>query len=149
MNLRDLLAVFILEESNFNILHWNCQGKKFDRMHSLANEWYDRCGSNKDAVAEMAIRCGQEPVHYGEAIKILQGNEIGFKVLTSDDTFEWEDFMRESQDICKKVLKSIEEVLYSDEIQNKRENVGIKATLEGMYEEWDLDARYKNPKRMQ
>lgn len=148
MNLRDLLAVFVLEESNFNILHWNCHGKKFDRMHSLANDWYDRCNSAKDAVAEMAIRCGQNPIHYGEAIEVLKDFEINFKVLTSDDKFDWDEFMNESQEIIKNICTSIAVVLNSDDIQKKPENVGIKATLEGMYEEWDLDMRYKNPHRM-
>lgn len=148
MNLRDLLAVFVLEESNFNILHWNCHGKKFDRMHALANDWYDRCGTAKDAVAEMAIRCGQQPIHYGEAIEVLKGSEIGFKVLTSDDKFEYDEFMKESQEIVQNICTSIAAVLNTDEIQKRPENVGIKATLEGMYEEWDLDMRYKNPHRM-
>ena len=148
MNLRELLAVFVLEESNFNILHWNCHGKKFDRMHNLANDWYDRCNTAKDAVAEMAIRCGQNPIHYGESIEVLKGSEIGFKVLTSDDKFEYEEFMNESQEIIKNICASIAAVLKSDEIQNDIVNVGIKATLEGMYEEWDLDMRYKNTHRI-
>lgn len=148
MNLRDLLAVFILEEANFNILHWNCKGKKFDRMHALAQDWYERCNTAKDAVAEMAMRNALNPVHYGEAISILKNSEINFKILSSDDIFEYDEFMEEAQEICKNICTAIAEVLYSDEIQNDKVNVGIKATLEAMYEEWDLDMRYKNTHRV-
>lgn len=151
MTLRDLLAVFVLEESNFNILHWNCDGKKFDRMHTLAEEWYNRCSDNKDAIAEMAIRCGLHPIHYGEAIGVLKEaykeTNIDFKLLTSDDTFDWDEFMQESQSIIGSIIKSIILVLESDEIQNNKANIGIKATLEGILEEWDLDYRYKNTHR--
>ena len=147
MNLRDLLAVIIIEESNFNILHWNCHGHKFDRMHGLAEEWYNRCSKNKDVIAEMAMRVGLDPVSYPETIAVLKDIDINFKILTHDDKFEYENFMNEVQEIIGHICKAILEVLASEEVQ-KPENVGIKATLEGIYEEWDLDLRYKNPRRM-
>lgn len=148
MTLRDLLAVFVLEEANFDILHWNSKGRKFDKMHALAEEWAGRCVKAKDTVAEMAMRCGQKPIHYGEAVEILKNPElrVPFRVLTSGNEFEWEGFIKESQFICSSICQSIAAVLDSEEIK-KPENVGIKATLEGMYEEWDLDYRYKNPHR--
>ena len=147
MNLRDLLAVFIIEESNFNILHWNCHGHKFDRMHSLAEEWYNRCSKNKDVVAEMAMRIGLDPVSYLETFTILKNTDIDYKILTHDDKFDHDNFMKEVQEIIGQICDSILAVLDSEEIK-KPENVGIKATLEGIYEEWDLDLRYKNPHRI-
>lgn len=149
MTLRDLLAVFLLEEANFDIMHWNSKGKKFDKMHTLAEEWGERCDKHKDMVAEMAMRCGMKPIHYGEAIDILKSPDVGvsFRVLTSNNEFEWDNFIKEAQFICSSICQSIALVLNSEGIK-KPENVGIKATLEGVYEEWDLDYRYKNPHRV-
>ena len=147
MNLRELLSVFIIEESNFNILHWNCHGNKFDRMHTLAEEWYERCAKNKDAVAEMAMRIGLDPVSYLETFAVLKNTDIDYKILTHDDKFDHDNFMKEVQEIIGQICASILAVLDSEDIK-KPENVGIKSTLEGIYEEWDLDLRYKNPHRM-
>ena len=148
MNLRLFLSVLLVYRSNFQLLQWNAVGDKFDLIHDKSADYYEKILGDADSVAEMAMRIGLNPVNYPEAYQMLQDAEHQFKILTSDATYNFNDFVENTEIMFTDILFCIENLFQSDELQ-EISNVGIKATLESMYNEYDLQTRYINKHRVE
>lgn len=147
MNLRLLLSLLLVYRSNFHLIHWLAKGKHFDRVHALANEYYDMLLEDADAIAEMCMRLKIRPVNYLEASKELENcKDQKFLLVASDEDYDLEDLISKTDIMLNDILSCIEVILESAELK-ERCNVGIKSDLEAMHSKYDLEARYKNVRR--
>lgn len=146
MNLRLFLSVLLVYRSNFHMLHWQAAGKEFDLMHKQAAKYYEKMLCDADIVAEKAMMLGQSPVNYPEAFALLQEADHQFKILPSDTVYNYSDFIENTDIMFSDILYCLQELLQSEEVQDIA-NVGIKAALECMYEQYDLQLRYINKRR--
>lgn len=147
MDIKVLLAALLVYRSNFHLLHWNAKGKKFDKIHSLSAEYYDKLLDDADIIAEMSARLGHGVVNYVDAFKALKNVEgHNFLIIPSDATIGWKEFFTYTDAMLKEICKLIEEVLDTDEVKAPS-NIGIKATLEGLHEYYNLQAYYLNARR--
>lgn len=144
MNLRLLLSMLLVYRSNFHVIHWKGKGKSFYRVHDKAAEYYEKLLDDADKVAEMLMRLGQNPVNYPEAYELISNYEdTDFVIVESDKSYDVDDLTEYTALMFGDITSAIEAVLETEEIQDKH-NVGIKASLESMHDEYDLVARYLN-----
>lgn len=148
MTLRNLLAILIIERSNFQVLHWKVKGHHFDNMHnSVTNDYYETVSTDIDDVAEMCMRLGLNPLNYTDAYRVAKSTYPDILVVSAESDYTRDQTVSTIDVILKTILQAIEAVLYSDEIQNVRTNVGIKAYLEGLYDRYDKECRFLNERR--
>lgn len=144
MNLRLLLSMLLVYRSNFHVIHWKGKGKSFYRVHDKAAEYYEKLLDDADKVAEMLMRLGQNPVNYPEAYELISNYEdTDFVIVESNKSYDVDDLTEYTALMFGDITAAIEAVLETEEIQDKH-NVGIKASLESMHDEYDLVARYLN-----
>ena len=149
MSLRLLLSILLVYRSNFHVLHWNAKGCRFDEIHNISSEYYEKLLEDADAVAEMLMCLGKNVVNYSEAYDLLKDyKEHDFAIIASDITYGFDDFTKLTGKMFKDILTAIEAVLESEELKSPF-NIGIKATLEGMHGYYDLRCRYINSRRME
>lgn len=142
MNLKTFLSVLLVYRSNFQVLHWMASGKNFFKLHTKADEYTGMISGDIDIVAEMVLRRENSIVNYKEALDIIEEDENNkFLLLGSDTNYETKEFVHYSRKMFKDILKCIESLLSSEYIQEPK-NVGIKASLEGMYDKYDLQCNY-------
>lgn len=138
MKLRTLLSVFMVYYSNFKVLHWMAEGKAFFMIHEKADEYADMILSDMDNIGEMCLRANEGVVNYIEALKMIEEDEnYEFLLINSGDSYDVEKFKENATKMFNDILSCIKEVLDSG-----IENIGIKSTLEGMYDKYDLQANY-------
>ena len=142
MDLKTFLSVLLVYRSNFHVLHWMAKGKNFFKIHDKASEYYDKILNDVDVVAEMILRRSDSIVNYEEALEIIKNNEDHeFLMVSGNRTYESDDFKEYATKMFNDILTCIEELLETDYIKDLK-NVGIKATLEGMHDKYDLEANY-------
>lgn len=145
MNFTTFSAVLTIFRHNFKILHWGASGKKFDRIHNLAEDYANMVNEDLDVIAEMGMRCGQHPVSMCEAIETIE--HVDEQIVCLDyKEFSFKEFVAASTVMLGTIMKCIATLRNSDEMQ-KDCNMGIKASLEAMYDKYDLQARYLNARR--
>ena len=147
MTLKDLLAVFIIYGHNFKVLHWQANGHRFDRIHKLANEFYDYLADDTDTIAEMAARVGQNSLGYIEAAETLKSLDGKFVVVEADKLYNFEQFADITNAMFDGILKALMVAHESEEIADIK-NIGIKSELESIYNKYDLQMRYLNKRRL-
>lgn len=149
MNLQTLLSILLVYRSNFHLLHWNAKGCKFDKIHQIAADYYEKLLDDSDIIAEMAMRLGQNVVNYPEAFETLKNyKDLDFTILESNIRYNFEDFTKLTAKMFKDITTAIEQELETAEMKTAS-NVGIKATLEGLHDYYDLQLRYINARRME
>lgn len=149
MKLKLLLSVLILYRSNFHNLHWNSKGKSFDRIHvQITDDYMGLMDKYIDIVGEMITRLGDNPPNLLETIHIIEESDKNIFVVHSNDLYDLEDVIKCSDIMLRDVIELIKDAYEEPEIQDEFHNVGIKATLEGMVDEFDIQYRYLNKRRM-
>lgn len=146
--LTELLAALLINESNFKVMHWMSKGHEFDSIHkNITTEYYDMCDDNADKVAEMCIRLDIDPLNYREALEVAEKSDKKFIIVKSDKDYSKDEIIETADHIFRTILELIEACLQEDEIAKDIKNVGIKAELESMHSEFDLQFRYINARR--
>lgn len=136
MSLKTFLSVLIVYRSNFQVLHWLAAGKSFEVIHKKTEEYYNEISDDVDVIAEMVLRNSDEIVNYKEALEIIEEDDNNFILVDSKRSCEMEDFIELSTKMLKDILSCIESVL------EDVDNIGIKSSLESLYEKYDLQANY-------
>lgn len=145
--MKELLAALLLGESNFKVMHWNAHGSKFDSYHKTMADYYELCSDKADEVAEMLIRLGESPLNYSEVLDIIDNSNKEYLVLDSGSKYDADTIKENTDIIFRSILTCIAETLQEDAIKDDITNVGIKASLESMYADIDLQCRYINANR--
>lgn len=138
MDLRTFLSVLLVYHCNFKVLHWMVKGDEFLTIHTKADEYCNDVAEDIDKVGEMILRTNGEIVNYKEALDIVEDIESHeFLLIESGNSYDTEEFCNYSMKMFKDILVCIQELL-----DGEISNVGIKSTLEGMYDKYDLQANY-------
>lgn len=148
-SMKRALAVLVLSQSNFQVLHWKSVGKKFDRQHKLAAEFYERCFNDQDTIAEYSIMLGINPVNIASALGCLKEDDSHeYIIIDPEKDYKYDEFIESVSTILSDIKFALSAALFDEEIQNNPANVGIKADLESIVGWYDLQDRYLNTRRM-
>lgn len=146
MKLVLLNAMLRVYNSNFLNLHWNTVGEEFNDGHKgITTDYYELCDKYIDITAEMIARLSLNAPNYIEVAKIAEENS--FFIVDSNTLYDRKNIVQISDKLLGDICKTIVECLEEDSIQSHY-NVGIKAELETMQGEFDLQYRYINKRRM-
>lgn len=138
MKLKTLLSVLMVYYSNFKVLHWMAEGEAFFTLHEKADEYADMLLADMDNVGEICLRANEGVVNYIEALRMIEEDEnYEFLLINSGETYDVEKFKNNAIKMFNDILTCIKEAL-----NEGIENIGIKSTLEGMYDKYDLQANY-------
>ena len=144
--IRELLALLIVSESNMRCLHWLVAGKEFDNTHAgFTTSYYEMISEDVDYIAEVCIRLGIDVLNYDSAYQIAK--EKSFPLIDDKHNYSRKD----ASEICDSILGNIQKyllVVLDSEVIKEPMNVGIKSTLEGMYEKYDKEKRFLNKRRL-
>lgn len=148
MDFKKLIAMLIIQRSNFQILHWKVRGEDFDNMHAnVTNGYYEMVSSDIDDVVEVAMRLDINPVNHIEACKIVLNDGNSNIMYPSDKDYSRDEVIVLINKSLINILSCIKDVLETDEIQNEISNVGIKSYLEALYDKYDKECRFLNRRR--
>lgn len=134
--------------SNFSVLHWNAAGEEFNDAHrSIAEEYEGLFHKYVDVTAEMATRLGSNPLNYGEVFELMKQCEKDYLLVDSKKLYSRKDICELADkmlaDICDIISATIEWEGLAAPI-----NAGIRSELETMLNEFDLQYRYINKRRL-
>lgn len=145
MTFTALNAILTMYKRNFKLIHWGAIGPKFDRMHTISENYASMLEKDIDEVAEMGLRCNENPVNIDGILKELE-KEDGSYIMLEFKSFTYTEFTSATDKMFAGILKAIAELRNSSKLQEDS-NMGIKASLESMYDRYDLQYRYLNDRR--
>ena len=134
--------------SNFSVLHWNSVGEEFNDAHrNIAEEYEDLFHKYVDTTAEMATRLGSNPLNYVEVIELMQKCDKKYVIIDSKKLYTRKEIIvladRMLADICDIISATIEWEVLQTPI-----NAGIRSELESILNDFDLQYRYINKRRL-
>lgn len=148
MQIKTLLASMLVNETNMRVLHWMVRGKGFQNAHAkVTSELYERIRGDIDVVAEAVLRLDDDAVDYISAVSILKDSDEDVIIVKADRTYDAKTVYVKVDEILGQILELIGKTLASEEIKRST-SVGIKATLEGIYEYYDVQKNYLNKCRL-
>lgn len=117
-------------------VHFHAIGPKFDRIHSICQEYYDKASSDADELGELAMEYGQPVQNLSYA-----SEEIGY-TPTNHQNYSWEEAMNIIHDCIDYYIEQLEKVLATP-LDSDVENL-----LQEYLRYWKKENNYKNRARM-
>ena len=148
MKLKELFCALCLYRSNFQNLHWNSVGENFDNAHKeISTDYYEMVSGTVDQIAEMLTRFGVNPPNYVEVLDIIKSAEKDYLMVGSAQLYDRTAIVKLSDTMLKDIVDALVACLDSDEMKQTL-NAGIKSTLEAILEDYDLQYRYINKRKL-
>lgn len=119
-------------------VHLHAVGNKFDRIHALAGEYYDKANDEADTFAELALEYGKNVSNASYAASL-----IGYKPCAYSHV-NWEIALKEFDIRIRQYLTAMEQVRYSGDI-----STDVESLLDDIMRDWKKEVNYKNKKRME
>ena len=142
--LTKLYVATVMHQHNMRILHWKVVGEGFDAAHKLFEDMTNTLGEHIDAIAEVLIMGGFNPLTLQQVISCAQGEDFSILELDPCINYDSEDAYRALQCIFTHLLCLYEEAKESDMVpQNVKDGM-----IQKHYEFLSLEAKYKNIARM-
>lgn len=143
-----LLTKLTVFGENIRMLHWNAKGDEFGYVHdTLTNDLYEKLSDDVDRVAEIMIRLSCRPLNILEIVQVQQKNIEDIFIVNSNYLYDKDSVYKNIQKMLKSIMETIEEILELEVIQDVK-NTGIRSDLEAMHNEYDIERRFKNARRL-
>ena len=146
--LKLLQAVLRLYCSNMSVLHWNSTGEEFNDAHrGIAEVYEDLFHKHIDDIGEFITRFDGFPANYKEVLELIESADHDFLMVDSSRLYTRKDIILLSQTMLNDTVNLISEVLDDDTLEDHI-NAGMKSELETILNEFDLQYRYINKRRL-
>lgn len=120
-------------------VHTHAKGHRFDRIHAICNEYYERAAEDADTLVELAIEYG-EPVQNGS----LAANILQYRP-TNQTEYDWDGAMNIVHAALDYYIQAMDAAL--------ADSVGLEPDVENLLQEfmryWKKENNYKNKARME
>lgn len=146
MDFTTLGALLRTYEHNMKIIHWGACGPKFDRVHKLCDEFAAMIHEDVDWAGETGLRLDQNPPSFDQIISILQNADEKY-IVCQYKLIDYKEAVQTIERMFCDIMNALTEIHESDEM-SKPCNMGIKSTIESIYDKYDFQARYLNKRRM-
>lgn len=117
-------------------VHFHAIGPKFDRIHSICQEYYDKAAADADELGELAMEYDQPVQNLSYAAE-----EIGY-TPTNRQNYSWEEAMNIVHAGIDYYIEQLEKVLATP-LDSDVENL-----LQEYLRYWKKENNYKNRARM-
>lgn len=118
-------------------IHFHAVGNKFDRLHSIANEYYEKSNEDSDLFGEWAMEHGEEIQNPSDASKLLD------VIVENDNQYNWENGIKTISDWIQQYIEEMTTVRKS-----KYASDDIKSELDTIIRYWKKENDYKNEARL-
>ena len=118
-------------------IHFHAVGNKFDRLHSIANEYYEKSNTDSDLFGEWAMEYGEEIQNPSDAAKLLDA------IVENDNQYNWENGIKAISDWTQQYIEEMTTVRKS-----KYASDDIKSELDTIIRYWKKENGYKNEARL-
>ena len=147
MTFRLFLAQLMHYNMNIKNLHWLVHGDEFDSIHNgITNDYSDKLCEDIDYIAEVLLRNSEQPLNLIEAAQLITSANRKFVTVNTDHLYSKSEVYGILQKMLQDIQLSIEYLIRS--LEGEVKQVGIKSTLESMYEWYDLQTRFLNKRRI-
>lgn len=143
LRLRYLFAILVYYRHNLQMIHWKADGDGFDRVHTLAEEYYDKISDFVDSIAEKIIILGGVPMSLEECIETVNNSDREYITISPEADYGRHEAFKGIQIILSDIIKEYNEVLDNDDLPK-----GMTSSLESDLEWLELECDYKNKKRL-
>lgn len=134
--------------SNFSVLHWNAAGEEFNDAHrSIAEEYEDLFHKYVDVTAEMATRLGSNPLNYVEVYDLMKDCEKNYLLVDSKKLYSRKEIIGLADKMLADICDLLSATIEWEELKAPI-NAGIRSELESILNDFDLQFRYINRRRM-
>ena len=118
-------------------IHFHAVGNKFDRLHSIANEYYEKSNEDSDLFGEWAMEYGDEIQNPSDAAKLLDA------IVENDNQYNWENGIKAISDWIQQYIEEMSTVRKS-----KYASDDVKSELDTIIRYWKKENDYKNEARL-
>ena len=147
-SLLELHSVLRLYCANLSNLHWNSCGEEFNDAHvNITDGLIDLFHKWIDPVGEMLTRLDINPLNYAEVFDLIKNSSNDYFIADSTKRYNRKEIITIADVMLKDIVTLLCTVLESEEMKATI-NAGIKSELEGMLNDFDLQYRYLNKRRL-
>ena len=116
-------------------IHTHAIGNKFDRLHSISNEYYEKASEDSDLFVELALEFGEKVRNPSDAAAI-----IGYDFADAD-SYDWDDGIQQIMARMEAYIAAMEEL--------RKSNIpaDVQSLLDDIIRYWKKENRYKNVAR--
>jgi DNA-binding ferritin-like protein len=139
---KKLLAMVIYYKHNIQILHWKVGGLNFQENHEELGELYDEMSKHIDAIAELGLQCGENPISLQETLSILNEDSHEYVVVNPTLNYIGEDSFKCVLTMFKEIMNEIEGICKKSELSEAQRN-----DLGGLSSWYSLRVNYLIPRR--
>lgn len=136
-NYSKMTCIAALAANDIHHIHFNVQGRGFDRIHNIANDYYERLGEEVDYLAELSLENGQPVPNLTLAGKVIEE----WPTLT-ELCYSYDSAIRA---ICK-VLSAYVNALTA--VRNLSES-DVSSKLDEFIRDWNKEIHYKMEHRLE
>ena len=138
--------IAVLVNNDFHYIHLLAEGNDFDKIHDLAQSYYEKIEPEVDLLMELALENGADIFNYTMAGQLL--NMAG-KVLPA---YQPED-LKSYGSYQQVIIRLIEKItIYREalqELRNSTTNASIQSKLDDMIRYWEKEQRYRLARRLE
>lgn len=113
-------------------IHTHAVGNKFDRIHAIANEYYEKASEESDTFVELALELDEKVQNPSNAADILN-----YSVANEDEYF-WENAMEQITARMEAYIEGLCEVR-----TNLKLSVDMQSLLDDIIRYWKKERNYK------
>lgn len=136
-SVQNTLYSSIIFANNMKHIHLHAVGNKFDDIHVIAEEYYERASKENDFFAELALEFNTDVSNFTYA-----SNYSGFKI-EEKNAYNWENAIQ----AFYKNIEAYIEMLLSFRAETYIPN-DVKSEIDSIVRYWKKENYYKNRNRM-
>lgn len=141
--MQKLLAISVLYQHNYRVLHWKVCSTDFDPVHALMDSYVSEFGEFIDKFAEMSMMIGMNPIAIHEIDSVLSSMTARAMSISSDKNYT----PKEVFELSGRMLTTLQEMV-REELTNESLPRGIQSELE-VIDYWiTKELNYKNKQRL-
>lgn len=132
-----LYYVAVCLANDMKHIHTHIKGRKFDMIHNICNEYYEKASKDADDLVELAIEYDESVMNASYAVELIKYNPANLKAYNYEEAINT-------------VYNSIS--YYVEELENALAT-NIEYDVENLIQEylryWKKENNYKNKARME
>ena len=135
--LAELYYRLVVVSNDMKHIHTHAKGPRFDRIHSICNEYYEKANEQSDTLVEMAIEYSQE-VHNASNAATMIGHRP-----TNQVSYGWNESLNVIQASLQMLIEAFEMAIAHGLDSD------VVSQLDEYLRYWKKEANYKNRARME
>lgn len=128
----------VLFNNDLHHIHLHASGHRFDRIHSMTEEYYNKAADDLDTLAELALEYNQSVPNFS-----LAGNFIGWTV-SQRPTYGWLEAIHEVYESMALFISTMSSLRSQPELKPD-----AQSKLDDIMRYWNKELSYKLERRME